>query len=92
MDLVRGAAGGTRTTSRWSGASGRSGTATSTPRSTVGSPRCGSQGVAAGDALLLLVGNDVTSVVAIHAGLRAGALVMVAPTTAGARRSATSCP
>ena len=43
----------------------------------------GSQGVAAGDALLLLAGNDVTSVVAIHAGLRAGALVMVAPTTAG---------
>ena len=43
----------------------------------------GSQGVAAGDALLLLVGNDVTSVVAIHAGLRAGALVMVAPATAG---------
>jgi acyl-CoA synthetase (AMP-forming)/AMP-acid ligase II len=42
-----------------------------------------SEGVAAGDALLLLVGNDVTSVVAIHAALRAGALVMVAPTTAG---------
>jgi acyl-CoA synthetase (AMP-forming)/AMP-acid ligase II len=42
-----------------------------------------SEGVVAGDALLLLVANDVTSVVAIHAALRAGALVMVTPTTAG---------
>ena len=50
----------------------------------------GSEGVAAGDALLLLVGNDVTSVVAIHAALRTGALVMVAPTSAGTRRCATS--
>ncbi len=41
------------------------------------------EGVAPGDAMLLLVGNDVASVVAIHAALRAGALVMVAPTSAG---------
>src|SRR3954454_23893485 len=40
-------------------------------------------GVGPGDPLLLLVGNDVTSVVAVHAALRAGALVMVAPTSAG---------
>ena len=41
------------------------------------------EGVDGGDALLLLVGNDVASVVAIHAALRAGALTMVAPTSAG---------
>ncbi len=41
------------------------------------------EGVRAGDAVLLLVGNDVTSVVAVHAALRLGALTMVAPTSAG---------
>lgn len=40
--------------------------------------------VGAGDAVLLLVGNDVTSVVAVHAVIRTGALAMVAPTSAGA--------
>lgn len=40
-------------------------------------------GAGPGDAVLLLVGNDVTSVVAIHATLRLGALVMVAPVSAG---------
>ena len=34
--------------------------------------------------MLLLVGNDVTSVVAMHASLRVGAVTMVAPTSAGA--------
>jgi len=41
------------------------------------------EGVDGGDTLLLLVGNDVASVVAIHAALRAGALTMVTPTSAG---------
>lgn len=36
-----------------------------------------------GDAVLILAGNDVASVVAIHAAVRAGALTMVAPTSAG---------
>ena len=40
-------------------------------------------GAGTGDAVLLLVGNDVTSVVAIHATLRLGALVMVAPVSVG---------
>ncbi len=40
-------------------------------------------GVRVGDAVLLLTGNDVTSVVAIHGAVRAGALTMVAPTSAG---------
>jgi acyl-CoA synthetase (AMP-forming)/AMP-acid ligase II len=42
------------------------------------------EGVQAGDALLLLVANDVTSIVAIHAALAVGALTMVAPVSAGA--------
>ncbi|MDQ1431855.1 MAG: hypothetical protein QOF40_2457 [Actinomycetota bacterium] len=42
------------------------------------------RGVGPGDPVLLLVGNDVTSVVALHASLRVGALTMVAPTNAGA--------
>jgi acyl-CoA synthetase (AMP-forming)/AMP-acid ligase II len=42
------------------------------------------EGVGAGDALLLLVGNDITSIVAIHAALALGALTMVAPVSAGA--------
>ncbi len=41
------------------------------------------EGIAPGDAVLLLVANDIVSVVAIHAALRVGALVMVAPTSAG---------
>jgi acyl-CoA synthetase (AMP-forming)/AMP-acid ligase II len=41
------------------------------------------QGVARGDAVLLLVGNDVPSAVAVHAALRLGALTMVAPVSAG---------
>ncbi len=41
------------------------------------------QGVGAGDAVLLLVGNDVPSAVAVHAALRSGALTMVAPVSAG---------
>lgn len=41
------------------------------------------QGVAAGDAVLLAVQNDIASVVAIHAALRAGAIALIAPTTAG---------
>jgi len=40
-------------------------------------------GVIPGDPVFLLVGNDVTSVVAIHATLRLGALAMVAPVSAG---------
>ncbi len=42
------------------------------------------QGVAPGDGVLLLVGNDITSCVAMHAALRLGAVAMVAPTSAGA--------
>ena len=49
------------------------------PRSTARSTRCGPRGSCAGDAVFLLVANDVVSVVAIHAALRIGALVMVAP-------------
>jgi acyl-CoA synthetase (AMP-forming)/AMP-acid ligase II len=41
-------------------------------------------GVGADDAVFVLTGNDIVSVVAIHAVLRLGALVMVAPTSAGA--------
>jgi acyl-CoA synthetase (AMP-forming)/AMP-acid ligase II len=41
------------------------------------------EGVAPGDAVFLLVGNDIVSVVAIHAVMRLGALLMVAPTSAG---------
>ncbi|HEU5307363.1 MAG TPA: AMP-binding protein [Acidimicrobiia bacterium] len=41
------------------------------------------EGVRGGDAVLVLAGNDVTSVVAIHASVRAGTLTMVAPTSAG---------
>ncbi len=41
------------------------------------------QGVGPGDAVLLLVGNDVPSAVAVHAALRLGALTMVAPVSAG---------
>jgi acyl-CoA synthetase (AMP-forming)/AMP-acid ligase II len=40
-------------------------------------------GVVEGDAVLLVVENDVSSVVAIHAALRIGALAMVAPLAAG---------
>jgi len=40
-------------------------------------------GVTAGDAVFLLAGNDVASVVAVHATLRLGALAMVAPQNAG---------
>ena len=42
------------------------------------------EGVAPGDAVFLLVANDLVSVVAIHAVLRLGALAMVAPISAGA--------
>jgi acyl-CoA synthetase (AMP-forming)/AMP-acid ligase II len=42
------------------------------------------RGVRPGDPVLLLVGNDITSVIALHASLRAGAVTMVAPTSAGA--------
>src|SRR3989442_5790704 len=41
-------------------------------------------GVEGGGAVLLVVQNDVASVVAIHAVLRAGGVAMVAPTSAGA--------
>jgi acyl-CoA synthetase (AMP-forming)/AMP-acid ligase II len=40
-------------------------------------------GVTGDDAVFVLTGNDIASVVAIHAVLRLGALVMVAPTSAG---------
>ena len=40
-------------------------------------------GVDPGDPVFLLVGNDIVSVVAIHAVMRLGGLVMVAPTSAG---------
>jgi acyl-CoA synthetase (AMP-forming)/AMP-acid ligase II len=42
------------------------------------------EGIGEGDAVLLLVGNDITSVVAIHGALAVGALTMVAPVSAGA--------
>lgn len=42
-----------------------------------------SRGVAVGDPVLVVVENDVDSVVAIHAALRVGALTMVAPLSAG---------
>ena len=42
------------------------------------------EGVGADDAVFVLTANDIVSVVAIHAVLRIGALVMVAPTSAGA--------
>jgi acyl-CoA synthetase (AMP-forming)/AMP-acid ligase II len=41
------------------------------------------EAVTADDAVFVLTANDVVSVVAIHAVLRLGALVMVAPVTAG---------
>lgn len=41
-------------------------------------------GFAPGDPVLLLVANDIVSIVAIHAVQRARGLVMVAPTSAGA--------
>jgi acyl-CoA synthetase (AMP-forming)/AMP-acid ligase II len=40
-------------------------------------------GVTADDAVFVLTANDVVSVIAVHAVLRLGALVMVAPTSAG---------
>jgi acyl-CoA synthetase (AMP-forming)/AMP-acid ligase II len=40
-------------------------------------------GVSGADAVFVLTANDLASVVAIHAVLRLGALVMVAPTSAG---------
>jgi acyl-CoA synthetase (AMP-forming)/AMP-acid ligase II len=40
-------------------------------------------GVELGEPVLLVVQNDASSVVAIHAALRAGALALVAPATAG---------
>jgi acyl-CoA synthetase (AMP-forming)/AMP-acid ligase II len=43
----------------------------------------GREGVTADDAVFVLTANDIVSVVAIHAVLRLGALVMVAPTSAG---------
>jgi acyl-CoA synthetase (AMP-forming)/AMP-acid ligase II len=43
----------------------------------------GAEQVHAGEAVLVLAGNDVTSVIAIHAAIRAGALTMVAPTSVG---------
>ncbi len=42
------------------------------------------EGVDSADAVLVLTANDIASVVAVHAVLRLGALVMVAPTSAGA--------
>ena len=42
------------------------------------------EGVTAADAVFVLTANDIVSVVAVHAVLRLGALVMVAPTSAGA--------
>jgi acyl-CoA synthetase (AMP-forming)/AMP-acid ligase II len=41
------------------------------------------EGVTAADAVFVLTVNDIASVVAIHAVLRLGALVMIAPTSAG---------
>jgi acyl-CoA synthetase (AMP-forming)/AMP-acid ligase II len=43
----------------------------------------GRAGVTGDDAVFVLTANDVASVVAIHAVVRLGALVMVAPTSAG---------
>lgn len=45
-------------------------------------------GVASGDPVLVVVENDVDSVVAIHAALRVGALTMVAPLSAGSAQLA----
>lgn len=45
-------------------------------------------GVALGDPVLVVVENDVDSVVAIHAALRVGALAMVAPLSAGSAQLA----
>jgi acyl-CoA synthetase (AMP-forming)/AMP-acid ligase II len=42
------------------------------------------EGVTTDDAVFVLTANDIDSVVAVHAVLRLGALVMVAPTSAGA--------
>ena len=47
-----------------------------------------SRGVAEGDPVLLVVENDVSSVILIHAALRTGALAMVAPLSAGASQLA----
>ena len=41
------------------------------------------EGVTADDAVFVLTANDIVSVVAIHAVVRLGALVMVAPISAG---------
>ena len=43
-----------------------------------------SEGIGADDSVFVLTANDIVSVIAIHASLRLGALVMVAPTSAGA--------
>jgi acyl-CoA synthetase (AMP-forming)/AMP-acid ligase II len=42
------------------------------------------EGITADDAVFVLTANDIVSVVAVHAVVRLGALVMVAPTSAGA--------
>ncbi|WP_081662340.1 class I adenylate-forming enzyme family protein [Mycobacterium simiae] len=45
-------------------------------------------GVVRGSAIVLVVGNDVDSVVAIHAALRVDALVLLVPRSAGAKQLA----
>lgn len=49
----------------------------------VAAARIRSWGASVGGPVLIVVQNDVASVVAIHAALRAGAVVLVAPLTAG---------
>lgn len=43
-------------------------------------------GVSAGSAIVLVVGNDVDSVVVVHAAVRADAVVLLVPRTAGAKQ------
>ncbi|BBZ70897.1 cyclohexanecarboxylate-CoA ligase [Mycobacterium paraseoulense] len=45
-------------------------------------------GVVPGSAIVLVVGNDVDSVVAVHAALRADAMVLLVPRSAGAKHVA----
>ncbi|RAU99316.1 AMP-dependent synthetase [Mycobacterium colombiense] len=45
-------------------------------------------GVSAGDMIVLVVGNDVDSVVVVHAALRADAVVLLVPRSAGATQVA----
>lgn len=48
-------------------------------------------GVVPGSAIVLVVGNDVDSVVAVHAALRVDAVVLLVPRSAGAKQLADIC-